>query len=262
MARSLIRFANEPEYRRVSALSARYLLSPRRKPGRVHIAGGPFEFCDAASFLSAYEEVFADRIYAFRARTDAPLVLDLGANVGVGVVYFKQLYPKARVVAYEPDPQIFACLERNVRSRGLADVELHRAAVWTETTTLSFEADGADGGHVGRETGERSTRVQAESIRTILERHASIDFLKMDIEGAENQVIPACADLLSRADHVFVEYHGRSTAPQRLHEIVDALAAAGFRVTISNIKSRPAPLLGAPPDEPFEQQLNIFGHRA
>ena len=123
-ARSLLRLAGEREYRRVSALSLRYLLYPRRRPSSVRIAGRRFEFPDAASFLSAYEEIFVDEIYKFRPTSERPFVLDLGANVGVSVLYFKLNYPAARITAFEPDPAIFEYLSRNVASYGLSEVTL------------------------------------------------------------------------------------------------------------------------------------------
>src|SRR5262245_25261302 len=97
-ARSLLRLASEKEYRRTSAWSLLYCLFPRKRPSSVKIAGKDFQFPDAASFLSAYEEIFADEIYAFAADSEQPVIVDIGANVGVSVLYFKQRYPGARVL--------------------------------------------------------------------------------------------------------------------------------------------------------------------
>jgi FkbM family methyltransferase len=257
--RSFLRLASEREYRRVSALSIRYLLHPRRRPSSVRIGGRRFVFPDAASFLSAYEEIFVDEIYKFRPESAQPVILDLGANVGVSVLYFKRNYPGARISAFEPDPSIFSYLKRNVATHELADVELHNAAVWTEDCQLHFASDGADGGHL-TPASTTGTQVRAYSIRSLLNVPV-VDFLKMDIEGAENSVLPACADLLPRVRNIFVEYHSRANAPQQLHSIIDSLAQAGFRLTINSVKHRPTPLLPRTSSEEFDLQLNIFGAR-
>jgi FkbM family methyltransferase len=254
-----LRFAREREYRRVSALSLRYLLYPRRRPSSVRLAGRRFVFPDAASFLSAYEEIFVDEIYKFRPTTERPFVLDLGANVGVSVLYFKLNYPGARVVGFEPDPAVFEYLRRNVATYQLKDVTLHNAAVWVEDCQLRFAADGADGGHLAVGAGA-GAEVPARSIRGLLDVPC-VDFLKMDIEGAENTVLPACADLLPRVRNIFVEYHSRTAEPQRLHSIVDALAGAGFRIAIDSVKHPRTPLLPRESAEEFDLQLNIFGSR-
>jgi FkbM family methyltransferase len=255
-ARSLLRLATEAEYRRVSAWSLRWFWRGRRKPGHVRIDGRNFEFPDAASFLSAYEEIFVDRIYAFESKNPRPRILDLGANVGVSVLFFKKLHPEARITAYEPDPQIFAYLERNVAAFGLRDVELRNAAVWTESTTLAFSPDGADAGRVG--AGE--LRVPAVAISEVLgDEH--IDFLKMDIEGAENQVLPAMRAQLRNVEHVFVEYHSPAAERQRIGDVIGALTDAGFRLSIQTIKSARSPLAGARDEGDFDLQANVFGWR-
>lgn len=258
-ARSAIRAAGDAEYRRVSLLSARYLLYPRHRPSAIEIAGYPFAFPDAPSFLSAYEEIFVDEIYKFRAEVESPFILDLGANCGVSVVYFKLNYPGARVVALEPDALMFSYLERNVATFELGGVELHNAAAWTEDTTLRFIADGADGGRVAG-AGEDGMPVRALAIRPFLDV-PRIDLLKMDIEGAENSVLPACADLLGRARNVFVEYHSRAAEPQQLHRILTALAEAGFRVMINDVKHHLSPLIPTAAPGEMDLQLNIFAFR-
>jgi FkbM family methyltransferase len=262
-ARSLLRLLSEREYRRVSALSLRYFAYPRRRAGSVSIDGRSFAFPDTASFLSAYEEIFADDIYRFEPTSDSPLIVDVGANVGVSVLYFKKMYPKARVIAFEPDPSIFSYLEKNVATFGLTNVELRNEAVWSEESTLTFAPDGADGGRVttqGNGQPAGALVVRARSIRSVLD-HPHIDFLKMDIEGAENVVLPAGADMLKRVDNVFVEYHSPAKEPQQLHRIMDALASAGFRVSIVGNAAGRAPLLQRNDGRTFDLQLNIFGRR-
>jgi FkbM family methyltransferase len=257
-ARSLLRLATEREFRRVSALSLRFALTPRRKPGHVRIDGREFRFPDAASFLSAYEEIFADRIYAFEARSEEPFILDLGANVGLSVLFFKRLYPRARVVALEPDPEVFRYLQENVASLGLEGVTLHNAAVWTEAGELTFAPDGADGGRVNGQGG--GLRVPALGICQLMGERP-IDFLKMDIEGAENDVLPAAAHLLPQVRNVFVEYHSPAGQPQRLDRLIDALAGAGFRIALATVKTPGSPFLPRPAQGAFDLQVNVSGFR-
>lgn len=259
-ARSLLRLATEREFRRVSALSLRYALTPRRKPGQVRLDGRDFRFPDAASFLSAYEEIFADRIYAFEARSEEPLILDLGANVGLSVLFFKRLYPRSRIIALEPDPEVFRYLEGNVAALGLAGVTLHNAAVWTQAGELSFAPDGADGGRVGANGPGAGVRVPALGICELMGTQA-IDFLKMDIEGAENDVLPACAHLLPNVRNVFVEYHSPAGQPQRLDRVIDVLAGAGFRIALATVKTARSPFVARPAEGPFDLQVNVSGYR-
>jgi FkbM family methyltransferase len=256
---SLIRLATEREYRRVSALSLRYLLHPRRRASSISIDGKLTRFPDAASFLSAYEEIFVNQIYAFTTSNPRPRIVDLGANVGVSVLYFKQRFPAARIEAYEPDPSIFGYLKQNVESHGLTDVMLHNAAVWTERRTLRFEPDGADGGRIDPGAA-RGIEVPAVPIAELLGGDR-IDFLKMDIEGAEDEVLPACEGRLGNVDNLFVEYHSSPRKPQRLDRIIDTLAHAGFRISMETIHFPRSPFLRKRSADPFDLQVNISGYR-
>ncbi|NJM78804.1 MAG: FkbM family methyltransferase [Flavobacterium sp.] len=75
-------------------------------------------------------------------------MLDIGANIGLSILFFKELYPKAELIAFEADPKIFGYLENNVHGNGYEDVTLINKAVWYENTTLNFAPDGADGGQI------------------------------------------------------------------------------------------------------------------
>ena len=72
------------------------------------------------------------------------------------MLYYKRTFPDARVVAFEPDNAIYAVLTRNIEHWGLANVELHRAALAAEEKTLRFMSEGSYAGRVARE-GIRST---------------------------------------------------------------------------------------------------------
>ena len=215
------------------------------------------EVPDAASFLSAYKEIFVTGIYRFRTDNEAPTILDLGANIGLSVLYFKSLYPKARITAFEADPAIYACLKHNVHGNGFTDVELINKAVWDSSGTLSFHAEGGDGGRVAQAGSGRTVEVEAIDIRDHLARH-SYDFLKMDIEGAEHAVFPAIKDYLPNFKFVFLEYHSTPARPQALASMLDQLSQTGFRFDIQNIMSRRHPFVSDGRGEDFDLQLNIF----
>ena len=119
---------------------------PRFRPGEVALLGRRWRFIDSASFLSAFHAIFVQEIYRFEARSDSPVILDCGANIGLSVLYLKELHPSARITAFEPDPVAFQTLEHNVACRGYTNIRLEPKAVWTASTDLLFAPDGADGG--------------------------------------------------------------------------------------------------------------------
>src|ERR1700759_697713 len=87
-----------------------------------------------------YREIFVRQYYHFVAPTASPVILDCGANVGMATIYFKWLYPNAKVTAFEPDPKTFNLLRLNLRVNRL-DVETHNCALWDEDGELDFHID-------------------------------------------------------------------------------------------------------------------------
>jgi FkbM family methyltransferase len=242
------------ELRRVQAV-ARYT------PGRTNMLGIPVEFVDSASFLFMYNEIFVKEIYKFPCRAPKPLVIDCGANIGLSIIYFKRLHPDATVIAFEPDSQAFAALQRNVARLSVADTTLHNKAVWTENAELDFMFEGADSGRVGHvEDGFTTYKVAAVRLRDFLT--TKIAFLKMDIEGAETAVLADCEDLLHMVDSLFVEYHSFVSDEQTLHILTNLLHRAGFRLYIVNPADfSPSPLWQRTAYLGMDVQLNIFGYR-
>lgn len=233
---------------------------PRFTECRVKVHDWDLVVPDAASFLTTYGEIFVEQIYKISCADESPVILDLGANIGLSVLYLKKLYPKARITAYEADPRIFTYLKKNITGNGYRDVILVNKAVWHENAVLQFSPEGGDGGRVAWDGESSTVEVQAQDIREILEGR-TIDFLKMDIEGAEDVVLPACREYLPAVRTIFVEYHSRADERQQLDTIISLLSGAGFRLQMQSVFCSPSPLAERRIHSGYDLQLNIFGWR-
>lgn len=256
-ARRLYGVLRSDAYRKYWLLAWKLFRVPRFQECSVSFNDWQLSIPDSASFLSAYKEIFIERIYAFRHADAEPRILDLGANIGLSVLFFKQLYPKAQITAFEADPKIFAYLEKNVHGNGFSDVQLVNKAVWHENSTLNFSAEGADGGRVALEGDANLIAIDAVDISQFLQGQR-FDFLKMDIEGAEELVLPACKEHLSHFEHIFVEYHSQAGRKQCLAALLALLSDAGFTVHVHSVVSSPAPFVELRINSGFDLQLNIF----
>lgn len=232
---------------------------PRYTPGTIKLFGfdAKIEFVDAASFLFMYSEIFAQQIYRFNARHQEPVIIDCGANIGLSVIYFKRLYPKSHIIAFEPDINVFGVLKNNMRKFGFSDVELVNKALWSSETTLEFMAEGADGGRIMQLEPDKE-RYQVPTVRLRDYLSQRVDFLKLDIEGAETEVLKDCQDLLGNIEHLFVEYHSFVKKPQNLHTIMNILADTGFRLHIHPPVTSPQPFYYRHVHLGMDMQLNIF----
>lgn len=255
------RFVADRRYREFELLVGRYRHFPRFQEAKISLDGYDLLVPDVASLLSSWQEIFLGDIYACTSLPDRSRILDLGANVGVSVLYHKRCRPQAEVVAFEADPKIFGYLKRNLEVNGIDGVTLVNKAAWDRDETLTFWSEGADGGRIGDSASAGAqTQIPALDIASALEGE-KFDFIKMDIEGAEARVLPRCGELLKHAQAVFVEYHSRAGAPQELAQIHRFLGDAGFRVYVTPVYCNPKPFDHVTVANGFDLQLNLFAIR-
>jgi FkbM family methyltransferase len=184
-----------------------------------------------------YREIFTRQQYYFRADCEAPLILDCGANLGMASLYFKWLYPKSRVQAFEPDPATFQLLKQNIVQNNL-DVEAHNCALWDEDGEVDFFVDSGNPGtllmstEISRMNGE-SIKVPACRLSNFID--GTVDFLKLDVEGAEHKVLRDLVQTgkMSAIRQMVVEYHHRLGQHKScLAEFLAMLEQAGFEYQV------------------------------
>jgi FkbM family methyltransferase len=188
------------------------------------------------------------------------VILDCGANTGLASLYFATCSPQARIVAFEPDPALYQIFYGNLtRNHLVGRVEAVNAALWAgEAQTVSFASDGADAGHV-ESGGTGSIHVPAARLSHYLTQ--PVGLLKMDIEGAELDVLRDSSDLLSNVQQIVLEHHSYTGQPQRLGELMAVLEGAGFRLQINNAHHWINPLVHVPQIDRFDQLLMVYGYR-
>jgi len=259
-----IKLIVRPAFRRTYFELRRLQRYPRYQSVESGLLGNKITIPDTASFLYTYPEIFEKEIYRFSSDKKQPVIIDGGANIGLSVIYFKQLFPQAKVIAFEPDKKIFSILSRNVASFGFTDVELVNKGLWNETTTLSFFSEGADSGSIhnaelGNTTVHTIETVQLKDYLVFPE----VDFLKLDIEGAETNVLLDIESCLPSVRNLFIEYHSFIGQPQTLDVILRMLTRHNFRYYLSTFGcvGQPRPYIQPASYNNMDVQLNIFAVR-
>lgn len=244
-----------------------YHLNKRSTRSRV-VGPYRFHYAHGVEFSRIFREIFINDSYRFEAGTDSPRILDCGSHIGVSVLYFKLLYPKARITAFEPNPDIFPILQTNVLENGLTDIELVHAAVTDQDGTVPFivNRDGTRnwtwGASVVRHSWHDPAQNRIEQVPAV--RLGSyigdgVDLLKLDIEGVETAVLTDAGDALTRVKEIILEFHGSSANPRNdLDALLRVLERYGFTYRIDQAS------VTVTPDEiertdPF--WLNIYAKR-
>lgn len=230
-------------------------LGKRYKPTHFRWFGAEFRVPDALSFFWQFHEIMVRKAYHFPCSHPEPVIYDCGSNVGLSLFSYRSQYPLARLIAFEPDPKVYSLLEANIRANHLSPVELFQAAVWKNNGFMNFNSEGADGGALG----SGSLEVRTIDLAQMLHGEQRVDFLKMDIEGAERTVLPHIRPYLHKIRHIFIEYHSFPNEPQELQRILQVLSEEGFSYYLETDVRRKNPFTprtvsqGAP-----EFQTNIF----
>lgn len=229
--------------------------------GSIELDGKPFLFHEPRSFYVSHKEIFKEEIYLFKTDNAAPYIIDCGANMGVSVLFFAKKYPNARIIAFEPEEAIGEVLEKNILSFDLKNVTLHKKAVWDKETVLEFTSDHGMGGSVTN-TFSTETPVKVPTLRLADFLQQPVDFLKLDIEGAEYVVLKDCQPYLKNVKNLFVEYHSFINQEQKLEEILLMLKENGFRYHLRQSFSQERPFVDEVlACENMDMAINIFAYR-
>ena len=214
-------------------VTVKHLCKTRSQSERIF--GQNIHFFDYAAFASLFEELHLRDMYWFKADSASPVILDGGGNIGMAVLYLKRLYPAARIQTFEPDPQTCAMLHRNTQENSLTDVQIHNVALAAHDGDVSFYYDPLRPGCLGQSTTCRNLsrvavkEVPARRLSSFIE--GPVDLLKLDIEGAENDVIAelAASGKLSLIREMIVEYHLHiNFSDDHLGQFLFHLESAGF----------------------------------
>jgi FkbM family methyltransferase len=211
---------------RLRQLRRRMFAQPARTTKIEQVLDFTMRITDGPNFYMQYKDAFIRRIYDFQSTRPDPLIVDGGANIGMSVLYFKHRYPASRILAFEPDPDIFGILTENVRKNALAGVSLVHAALADQVGPVPFVPDGSAGGRV---TESSPMNVQSARLSEYLDQ--PVDFLKLNIEGAELPVLRDAerSGRLHNVRELVMEYHGDASGEQRLALILELLDRNGFR---------------------------------
>ncbi|QYH38003.1 FkbM family methyltransferase [Algoriphagus sp. NBT04N3] len=210
-------------------------------------------------FFFSIKEIFVDNVYFFKSEIEDPYIIDCGSNFGFSIIYFRSIFPKCKLVGFEPDPSIFKILCKNLEVYNLKNVQLFNSAVWSSAGFIDFFPNGSLGGRIDNNPINRSEIIQISCLELSGFINKRVDFLKIDIEGAELDVLYSIEDHLNLVQNLFIEYHSFRDRNQCLNSILEIISRAGFRYYIKEAYPiQKFPFVDFPQNWEFDLQLNIF----
>lgn len=188
-------------------------------------------------------------------------VVDAGAYVGYySLVASRVVGATGRVLAFEPEPENFSLLRRNLAKNGAGNVEAHQLALSNARATASLFLGAASNrgktslsqlsartvhqGNLTNDTDGPSMMVNTERLDGLLQERGleRVDVMKIDVEGAEALVLEGAGALLA-APHpmrIFMEFWplGMARLGADPNKVLKDLARAGFRLEVIREESR------------------------
>lgn len=155
------------------------------------------------------------REYRFPADFDPKVILDIGANMGATSILLSNQYPNATIHCFEPEPSNFRLLAKNAtRYPNIKCYEVGLGNADKECVLYSSDDVTNFGGFSQFERGvdkNRKTTIAIKNISTYLKTIGikEVDLIKIDIEGAEFDVLTAMErEVLGKVGWIFGELHG------------------------------------------------------
>jgi FkbM family methyltransferase len=194
-------------------------------------------FSRRITFLGQLHEIFFERTYWPRSK-NVTTIIDCGSNIGMSVLYFAWQYPNASILAFEPNPGALPYLNKNIEQNHLTKVTVLPYALGKQEGVLELsietEVDASAGATLvhAPEVEEGRVTVPVHVVRLSNYINGPVSFLKIDIEGAEGEVLEDLQETgkLSYVSELCLEYHFDGTHMKYpLQKIVDLLMEDGFK---------------------------------
>lgn len=218
------------------------------------------DYFDLALLKYMFREIFIWNGYLFRTNSSNPFIIDCGSNIGVSVLFFNLFFPECRLLAFEPDEFTFQILEKNVKQNNLQNVVLQNMALSDHDGVVDFYYDQEHPGRLQMSTLEiRMPKQKKEVISTRLSNYieGEVDFLKLDVEGAETAVIEDLKKEIKIRfiDQMVIEYH------HHIDKDTDGLSKILSILEESNFGYQFASLVALPWKRHSFQDIEIYAYR-
>jgi len=162
-------------------------------------------------------------------------VIDIGANIGItAVAVAKKIGRRGKLYSFEPVPEYFNILKKNISSNRLENVKAYELALTDQVGRVDFYQKGLSSGIVFEE-GAKKFKVSTTTIDRFLseEEIERIDLINMDCEGSELLVLREAKETLGKNKvKIFCEIHRGflKELGQSIEDLVQYLQSLEFQV--------------------------------
>lgn len=168
---------------------------------------------------------------------EKPLIIDVGANIGLHSIIWGKLMPGCKIYAFEPSPDTSEVLERNIRRNFLSGniVLIPKAVSDREGTATFYQCD--DNAYSSLKDTKRKSiintvQVPVTTVDRFIEEQGikNISLIKIDVEGFEKEVVSGALDTMKKfKPDLFVEIFGGDSSNEDPEGTVELIASCGYK---------------------------------
>lgn len=197
--------------------------------------------------IGAFREVFFDDVYYDAlpkppSNSENPVIIDIGANIGMFSLMSFFRYPKAKIFAFEPHPMNFNRLSYYKEQYAEFDFQIYQQAVNnTNDPIVLYSADfneyNTRSSNYEYDFHQEKVEVKSVMLQDVVKQHnlTTIDFMKLDCEGAEFNILYALDDeMLNKINLLSIETHRVDAPGHNTKALNEFLTSKGFNTKVED----------------------------
>ena len=161
------------------------------------------------------------------------VIIDVGAHIGLFALFASQFCKNGKIFCYEPIKENYKILIENIEMNQIQNIFPNNLAVTKETSRVKIFLNDDQSGHSMFIQNKNFVEVDSKSLSDIFIDNGikECDFLKLDCEGAEYEIIESLSsDLFTKINKTVIEYHMVDTKPELLEQLINKLKQFSFSV--------------------------------
>ena len=161
------------------------------------------------------------------------VIIDVGAHIGLFALFASQFCKNGKIFCYEPIKENYKILIENIEMNQIQNIFPNNLAVTKKTSRVKIFLNDDQSGHSMFIQNKNFVEVDSKSLSDIFIDNGikECDFLKLDCEGAEYEIIESLpSDLFTKINKTAIEYHMVDTKPELLEQLINKFKQFSFSV--------------------------------